>query len=420
MGKEIFIGIILIIFIFGVIRFNYFDFSGSVLSQFADLKAGEKNIPVTLAGFIVENPDVNGSKSQLIFRAKELIVPGNKLAINELVLIYVNSFPEYKFGDELLVFGVLATPQNFLEDFDYVAYLKRRNLRTIMFYPKLEKEKYVGLGFFEKAKKDSYKKIFSLKDRFELAINKSISEPNASFLNGILLGSRQNISQEMTEAFSKTGTTHILAISGYNIMIISWAALAGLVWFFKRRMAFWISVFIIILFTVLTGASASVVRASIMGLLLLFANGYGRLYEPKNSIILAGFIMIFLNPFVLVFDIGFQLSFLAVIGLMYLYPYLDNKLKKVGKIGGLKEILLMTVSAQIVVAPLLIYYFKSFSLVSLPANVLILPFIPAAMFAGFISGLAGMIFLPLGQIIGWFAWSITTYQIEIVKFLSLV
>jgi len=263
-----------------------------------------------------------------------------------------------------------------------------------------------------------YKKIFGLKNKFESAINKSISEPNASFINGILLGSRQNIPEEIKEAFNKTGTTHILAISGYNIMIISWAVLSLLVYFFKRRTAFWLSVAIIILFTILTGASSSVVRASIMGLLLLFANGYGRLYDPKNSIILAGVAMIWSNPFALVFDIGFQLSFVAVIGLMYLYPRIDSKLKKLPKLGNLKEMFLMTLSAQIAVAPLLIYYFKNFSLVSLLANILILPFLPAAMFIGFISGLAGVIFLPVGQVVGFIAWAITTYQIKIIEFLA--
>ena len=125
--------------------------------------------------------------------------------------------------------------------------------------------------------------------------------------------------------------------------------------------------------------------------------------------------MAYFNPFVLVFDIGFQLSFAAVLGLIYLYPRIDNKLKKMPKFGNLKEIFLMTISAQIATAPLLIYYFRNFSLVSLPVNLMILPFIPFAMFAGFISGLAGMIFPSFGQVIGWFAWAITAYQIETVE-----
>ena len=84
----------------------------------------------------------------------------------------------------------------------------------------------------------------------------------------------------------------------------------------------------------------------------------------------------------------------------------------------MKELILMTISAQVAVAPLLIYYFGGFSPISLPANILILPFIPIAMFLGFIAGLIGMISIPLSQIMGYFAWAITTYQIEIIELLA--
>src|SRR3989344_5647940 len=416
--KGLLAGILFLVFIFGIVRFNSFNFSNSILNQFADIDIGGKGMAVQLNGYVDEEPDVNGDRAQLIFRVEELIVPDKTLMIDERTLIYTNAFPKYKYGDEISVVGVLKTPKNFVEDFDYVSYLKKQNIRTIMSFPKINEKEDLQLGFFEKTKVGLYKKIFGLKNKFESVINKSIAEPNASFVNGILLGSRQNIPEEIKEAFNKTGTTHILAISGYNIMIISWAVLAGLVYFFRRRTAFWISVAVIVLFTILTGASASVVRASLMGLLLLFANGYGRLYDPKNSIILAGAIMIWFNSFALIFDIGFQLSFAAVAGLMYLYPYFDLKFIKIPKLGNLKEMFLMTLSAQIAVAPLLIYYFKNFSLVSLLANILILPFLPAAMFIGFISGLAGVIFLPVGQVVGFIAWAITTYQIKIIEFLA--
>lgn len=412
-------GALFLIFIFGIIRFNSFNLANSILNQFADIEVGGKGMPVTLAGYVDEEPDVNGDKTQLVFKVKELIVPDKTLVINERILIYTNTFPEYKFGDELSVSGPLKTPQNFVEDFDYVTYLKKQNIRTVVSFPKISKKESSGLGFFEKTKVGLYKKIFGLKNKFELAINKSVSEPNASFINGILLGSRQNIPEEIKEAFNKTGTTHILAISGYNIMIISWAVLTGLVYFFKRRTAFWFSVVIIILFTILTGASASVVRASIMGLLLLFASGYGRLYDSKNAIILAGTAMVFINPFALVFDIGFQLSFLAVAGLIYIYPFLEDKFRKIPELWKLKELTLMTISAQLAVMPLLIYYFHQFSLISLPANILILPFIPFAMFLGFLSGIGGMIFVPAGSLVGFFAWAITTYQIKIIEFFAM-
>jgi len=435
--KGLFVGVLFLIFIFGIIRFNSFNFSNSILDQFADIEVGGRGMLVTLVGYVDEEPDVNGDKSQLIFRVKEIIVPdpplpegfgraSKKLLVDERTLIYTNTFPKYKFGDGLLVNGALKKPKNFSAEGgsasggDYVTYLKKQNIKTIMSFPKISKEGDLRLGFFENGKIALYKNILGLKNKFESVINKSIAEPNASFVNGILLGSRQNIPEEIKEAFNKTGTTHILAISGYNIMIISWVVLSGLTYFFRRRIAFWISVLVIVSFTILTGASASVVRASLMGLIILFANGYGRLYDPKNSIILAGTAMIFINPFALVFDIGFQLSFMAVMGLLYLYPFLDNKFRKIPDFWKIKETTLMTISAQIAVAPLLVYYFHQFSPWSLPTNILVLPFVPFAMFLGFLSGVGGMIFLPLSQIVGWFAWAITTYQIKIIEFFALI
>jgi len=417
-GKFLLIGVFGIAFLFGVMQFNSADFDQDRLNVFTDLKAGGKGIEVVVNGYVDSEPTDRGGRQELVLRVKELMAGDRIVPLDDRVLVTVNNFPEFSYGDVVSAAGSLEKPAN-LSDFDYATYLKKEGIRTTMFYPTIRDEKWeMGSGtveFFEKTKVGLYKKIFFVKKSFESAISRSVSEPNAAFINGILFGSRQNIPENLKEAFNKTGTTHILAISGYNIMIISWAVLTGLIFFFRRRTAFWISVATIILFTVLTGASSSVVRASLMGLLLLFAQGYGRLYDPKNSIILAGTAMAYLNPFVLVFDIGFQLSFAAVLGLMYLYPYLDSKFKAVSKLGGLKEITLMTLSAQVAVAPLLIYYFRSFSIVSLPTNVLIVPFLPASMLAGFITGLVGMVIPTAGNIAGWFAWAVTAYQIEIVK-----
>lgn len=423
-GKLLLAGFFGIAFLFGVVRFNSTNFDQDRLDVFTGLEAGGKGVKVVISGYIDDEPADRGERQELILRAKELVAGDRVVPLDDRILITVNNFPKFNYGDAVSVKGVLQKPQN-LTDFDYLTYLKKEGIRTTMFYPEILKLDehdehydtlmYHSVGIFEKAKIGLYRKIFLLKNNFESAVNKSVAEPNAAFINGILLGSRQSMPDNLKEAFNKTGTTHILAISGFNIMIISWTVLTGLIYFFRRRVAFWLSVAVITIFTVLTGASASVVRAAIMGLLLLFANGYGRLYDPKNSIILAGAAMVWLNPLALVFDIGFQLSFAAVVGLMYLYPKLDAKFKKLPTVGNLKEITLMTISAQAAVAPLLIYYFKNFSLVSLPTNILILPLIPAAMFAGFISGLAGMIYLPLGQVVGWFAWALTAYQIRVVE-----
>lgn len=406
----ILVSFLVLAFAIGIIRFNFFSagggsaFGGNSKDNLISL-AGQLGQKVTLEGYVASEPVLDANKLRFAFKSG-----------NEKILVTAAAFPKRMFGDQLLVEGKIEEPKNFT-DFDYITYLKKDGIRVTMFYPVIEDRK-VDLARKDDISVSIYKNIFSVKNKFENSINLSLPEPNASFINGILLGSRQNLPQNLKDAFSKTGTTHILAISGYNIMIISETVLLGLIWFFKRRTAFWISVGVIILFVILTGSSASVVRAAVMGLLLSFAQGYGRLYDQKNSIILAGGAMIWLNPFVLVFDIGFQLSFAAVLGIIYLYPWIDHKLYKIPKLGGLKELILMTFSAQASVAPLLIYYFGGLSLISLPANILILSFLPYAMLSGFIAGLAGMIFIPLGQGIGYIAWAITTYQINIVKFFA--
>lgn len=435
-------GVLLFVFALGIIRFNHVSLSKSILSQFSDIEAGGRGVPVLLKGYIDDEPVYKNGKAQFIFKTKQLIAGDRVLEIDERSLISAAAFPKYKYGQFLAVNGALKLPQNFdpvrsktppsegssaehalgagrtSNGIDYVNYLKKEGVATTVSFPKIKTGEILELDFFEKIKIGFYEKIFAVKNKFESAVGRSVVEPNASFINGILLGSRQEIPEKLKEAFNKTGTSHILAVSGYNITIIADAVLLGLVYFVKRRKAFLISAALIVLFSVMTGASASVARAAIMGILLSFASGYGRLSDARNSIILAGAVMVFLNPMILVFDVGFQLSFAAVLGLIYVYPFLNFKTEKIPKVAGLKEIVLMTLSAQFFVFPLLVYYFKNLSLVSVFANLLVLPFIPAAMFLGFLSGLAGMIFIPLGQITGFTAWAVTAYQIKIIEFFS--
>ncbi len=414
----IMLGCLVLVFALGIFRFNQFSSSHSIAGEFADNIVGGKAVPYSVRGYVASDPENEGSRTKFILRVRQIVVPDEEIPTDEDILITAN-LSDIGFGDKLMITGALSTPKNFSNDFDYVSYLKKDGIKILMNYPKDIKTdtSSTELDFGDRIKIFAYKNIFAIKNRFESAVNRSIPEPNTSFINGILLGTRQNISQDLKDAFSKTGTSHIMAISGYNIAIVSWGIMAGLFYFVKRKKAFWITVLIIIIFTIMTGASASVVRASIMGLVLLFANGYGRLYDSRNSLLLAGAVMIYQNPLILRFDVGFQLSFLAVMGLTYLMPVFNQWFRKVPD-GRIKETITATLAAQVFVFPLLIHYFKNFSLVALPANVLTLPFMPAAMLLGFITGLGGMIFAPLGQFMGYAAWALTEYQLSVVTGLA--
>lgn len=415
------VGFLVLIFVFGLFRFNQFNSNHSRIAEFADRIVGGKPPEFAYRGYVSDIPEIRSGKIKFSFRVMRVVAYSRQITVDDDILVTAN-LANIKFGDKLVIFGVLKRPGNY-SDFDYINYLKKDNITFVLDYPGNIKrdDDPLSAGLMTKLSINIYKNIFYIKNGFESAISKSIPEPQSSFVNGILFGARQDISTDLKNSFSITGTSHILAISGYNIAIISWVLLEYfLLYFMKRKKAFWVTVLFIFIFTVMTGASASVVRAAIMGLVLLFAHGYGRLYDPKNSLLFAAAGMIFVNPFLLRLDIGFQLSFLAVMGLVYLYPVLRNWFKKIPEIFNLKEMLLVTLSAQIFVAPLLAYYFHSFSVISLLANILILPFIPAAMLLGFITGIGGMIFLPIGRILGYFTWAITKYQIGIIENLASV
>ncbi len=408
----------------GMFRYGQVNLTRGVLESFADVQAGGKGISVKLRGVVDNEMSTSGrsasggTSGQFILHVYELIVPGRSMKVDERTILYTKSYPIYRIGDKISVTGSLERPKNFTDDFDYVQYLKNKDVRTTIPYPVIVSDPDINVPWLGRLKLAVYRPLFSIKNKFQTSLHQSLPEPYAAYTDGVLLGTRQSLPEDVKEAFNRTSTTHILAISGYNIAIIAEVLLGVLVFWIRRRRAFWVSVCVIILFTIMTGAGASVVRAAVMGLLLLYANGYGRLYDPKNSILLAATIMVFLDPLSLRFDVGFQLSFLAVFGLLYLYPILEEKFKKVPAMKGLKETFLMSLSAQIMVAPLLAYIFHTFSLVSLPANVLILPFMPYVMLFGFLTGLGGLILAPLGQAVGLITWIIEYYQLHVIAWIS--
>jgi len=402
----------IILFSIGAWYFNKYSAKHSFVREVSD-----RNIEIMFRGYIDGEPRAQGQAQTYIFRVKEIILPKYGILTDEKILVTDRLFPSRRYGEFLVLAGKPKSPDE-LDNDSYVNYLKTQGATGTLSFPKISDDKKLSISSLEKLSINGYKIIFRIKSHFEGAISRSISEPNGSFVGGILLGSRQSISDDLKNDFNKTSTTHILAISGYNIAIVSAVFLSLLIVFVRRKIAFWISVAGIIIFTILTGASASVVRAAIMGILLSSANGYGRLYDQKISISLAALIMILLNPFVLTLDIGFQFSFLSVLGIAYMYPILKDRSKKIKSPEIIKDTLLMTLSAQIFVLPLAVYYFHNFSLVSLPVNVLILPFVPLAMMLGFATGILGIIWPLLGKAIGLLTWALTSYQIWVVRYFA--
>jgi len=374
---------------------------------------------VVLAGIISEEPDVRSDNTKYKLKLADSL--GN-------ILLVAKKYPQFAYGDKIEIVGKLKTPQS-SEDFDYQKYLAKDDVYSIIYFPETRLlESSQGNWLMGK--------LLWIKNKFRYSINRILVEPQGAFLAGLLLGEKRGLPPDLMENFSRTGTTHIIALSGFNITIIA-VALMSLFNFFmvRRQVSFWLSVGAIVLFVLMTGAAASVVRAAVMGILVLVAQQIGRLYQIKNALIFAGALMIYLNPKILVWDLGFQLSFAATLGLVYILPILNHWFifdegKSVSTLGQMDKnnfvkslkpvwlILATTLAAQIAVLPLLVINFGQLSLIAPLANILILPIIPLTMLAGFLSALGGLLFLPLGQILGWTSWLFLTYEIKIVEILA--
>lgn len=368
---------------------------------------------LVLQGVIDDEPDIREKSVRYTIKTSNLKSQNSKFNLtNGKVLLIAKSFPEYQYGDEISFRCRLEKPEP-VEDFDYAAYLSRYDIYSICRFP----ENIQTIGHHQGNKLIA--SLYFLKNEFVASVNRIFSEPQASYLGGILYGAKRSIPEDLKEAFRRTGTAHLVALSGYNISVVAGFITATLSWFWiPRRAAFPLATLAIIAFVLLTGAQASVVRAGLMGIIVLLAKNVGRFSRARNILTFSAAAMLLQNPKVLAFDAGFQLSFAATAGLLLLSPYFSEKFKFLTTWLNIREAASATFAAIIFTLPLLLYNFGSFSLIAPLANLLIVPFIPLTMALGFFAASLGMIFNPLGIFIGWFTWVPLSYEISIIKWLS--
>ena len=231
-----------------------------------------------------------------------------------------------------------------------------------------------------------------------------------------MLGTKQSLGAGLKDNFVKTGTIHIVALSGYNVTIVAeWIMkLFGMV--FAATLATSVGILAIIFFAVMTGGGSTVLRASIMAILVLIARATGRNYEIGRALLLAAVAMIAINPWTLAYDVSFQLSFLATVGLIYLAPKIKHWFHKLPEKYGIQDLVTSTVATNIFVMPFIVYQMGIFSVVALPANFLILPIIPLTMLFGFLTLVVGSIVPLFGQIVGIAAFALLAYELAVIRF----
>lgn len=380
-----------------IIGFFYYFFYESYANSRADIIFGEK---INFKGIVIDEPKSgNGQKLTIKLRPP----------MRGKILVNLPPYPEFEYGDLLILEGTIKKP--FSED--YAEYLKKDGVFGIVDFPKTEINAKNQASKIKRA-------LFKLKNANVAVFKKILPPEKAAFLSGIVFGERAEFSKEFKEAMTKSGTTHLVALSGYNITVIILAFGAAFKWFLNRKTAFWLTVAAITAFVLMTGAEASVVRAAIMGGIVLLAGKIGRVKSMRNAIAVAAFLMAIFNPKILPFDVGFQLSFMALLGIVYLSPAIKIflKMKNGGGFLNWRENMLTTVSAQLAVIPILLVNFGNFSITSFLPNILILEAVPITMFFGFLVGAAGILFLPLAQILAWFAGLFLFYEIAVIKIFS--
>lgn len=264
--------------------------------------------------------------------------------------------------------------------------------------------------------------LFNFKSQLIGNLNRVLPPSSAALASGMIFGDRSRFQPEFEEKLIETGTLHLVALSGQHIVIIV-ASLQGLFLFFtSKKKSFYLTFLFILFFVLMTGAQPSAIRAALMGSLAAFSRQASRLYNPRNVIILTALIMVLFNPRFLIFDLGFQLSFLAVLGIVYLNPFLSRLIKKDGSdnFGFLnwRDNAALTLSAQAAVLPLLLLRFGQFSWFSVFPNILILPFAPAIIFGGFITAVFGFISYPLSSLFGLILNLLLIYEIGVINFFA--
>ncbi|NMB53689.1 MAG: ComEC family competence protein [Leptolinea sp.] len=368
---------------------------------------------------VASQPVENHDKSTLLTVSAESISTGGSdfIPVKGEAVILLPAGRNYEYGDRLEVTGKLETPPE-RADFSYRQYLENRGVFSYLSYPRIT---IIGRN----TGNPLLAVVFTLRDRIAQVCEQVMPQPEAAFLSGMLVGRDEEIPDDLKQAFQNTGTSHLVAISGFNITILSGLILALASRLLPRGWSVLASAILLCAYAIMAGASPSVVRAAIMGVLAIIGLSIGRTRTAVNSLGLAAAGMVLVNPLILR-DIGFQLSFAATAGILLIGAPLNDKFVK--KMTGparspetnlfwrsLGDFVIITLSAQAATLPFLLYHFYRYPLIGLLVNPLVLPVQPAAMVLGGISAVAGMLFLPLGKLLGMLAWIPLAYTTRLVE-----
>ena len=400
------VGFCLLFLVLGILRVQISDFN------IANDKLSKLNGKgqVVLTGIVSAEPDLRDTIQRI------------KVKVNESeILVTTKRYPEYQYLDKIKLTGKLEVPTN-TDTFNYQNYLMKDGIYSVMAFPRVEivsqKHEYNIFSYL-------YEKILFFKQKLRESIVRNFSPPQSLIMEGTILGDNGAMTPDLKSKLNITGLRHVIAVSGTHVVILSEIIMTLLVgiglW---RGQAFYVAVFFICAYVILTGLPPSGVRAGIMGIIFLLSQHLGRQVMSSRLLTLACAIMIFINPLLLLFDVGFQLSFLAVLGLVYLEPIIKRFFKFLIKISDNNKannfigIVSTTLAAQIFTLPIMIYNFGNVSFVSPITNMLILPIVYWLMVFGFVASVTGVFSGLLGFVVAIPCWVLLSYFVKVIDLFS--
>jgi competence protein ComEC len=371
----------------------------------------------TVLGIVDDYPDVRENSIRLTIRVIEYRDSTRIIASEGYLLAYADRNMTFAYGDRVRVQGVLTTPPEF-DTFSFRDYLARSGILTVVLRAEVTVLRHdqgnpvIGT-------------LYKLRTHSRQLIDRLLPSPASGFLNGIVLGDESGISPDIADSFRATGTSHLVAISGSNISVVAGLLIAFFSPLAGRRRAVWLTIAGLAIYVVLAGASASVLRAAIMGAMALIAERFGRQADGVTSTFAAYWGMTAFNPS-WVFDAGLLLSGFGTLGLiLYVGPltnaserflsrvFTRESAQKAARI--LSDIVLVTAAAQITLLPLSMFLFREFSWVAFPVNVLVASAQGAITILGLLVVLLGSILEPLGQAVAYIVNVPISYTVAIIR-----
>jgi competence protein ComEC len=397
---------------------TYYQFRQPTIDAFHIAFYNDRQYDLLITGYLAEPPDYRDKYTNLKLNVEAVDSGDGNLPVNGLILVRVAPNEEYDYGEYVRVRGQLKTPPE-NEEFSYRDYLSRQGVYAYM--TSAEVTRLPGSGG-----NAIFAAVYRLKSRLLENTYRLYQDPEASLFAGILFGVDTGLPKRLQDAFKNTGTAHIIAISGFNIAIIAGVFFNTFNFLLKNeRLGATLAVISIFLYAFLVGGDPAVMRAAFMGSVTLFARQVGRRNAGINTLAAVALIMALINPLTL-WDVGFQLSFFATLGLiLYAEPFSNFTAALIAKlirqdtsafINFINENIILTLAAQVMTIPIMMYYFNRISLISFVANPFILPVQPMVMILGGLAVFISLLIFPLGQWLAWVAWAFAGYTIRVVEF----